>query len=87
MMRSILDMAVGGPSFTCSLEVASKQTMVITAAHQSCEIRPVTGEEESLESGATRISIPGIEDAIDHAFEQERLLREIDPNFGRQVTQ
>lgn len=81
MIRSVLDMAAGGDSFYCDLDVASRQTMVITKAHEVSEIQPVAGERVLLDNGAVRTVIPGIEEVIENAFAQEILFH--DNDFSR----
>ena len=77
MMSSVLDMVNGGTSFYCDLEAASKQTIVVNAVHQACEIHTVAGEQETLDNGAVRTAIPGIEDVFDKACTEEKLFSEM----------
>jgi len=76
MIHSVLDVAGGGTSFYCDLDVASKQTIVVNAVHQACEIHTVASEQVTLDSGVVIRTIPRIEEAIDSAFEKETLLYE-----------
>jgi predicted dehydrogenase len=76
MMQAALDMADGGTSFTCDLDVASMQTMVVSAAHQACEIQSVPNEQVPLDNGAVRMTIPGIEEVIESACEKETLFHD-----------
>jgi predicted dehydrogenase len=77
MMSSVLDVLNGGTSFYCDLEAASRQTIVVNAVHQACEIHTVASEQETLDNRAVRTTIPGVEDAIDKAFTEEKLFSEI----------
>jgi predicted dehydrogenase len=76
MIANVLDMVEGGTAFYCGLDVASMQTIVVNAMHQACQIHTLAGERVALDNGAVRTIIPGIEEAIDMAFEKERLFQE-----------
>lgn len=78
MIPPILDAMRGGSSFVCDLELASCQTMVVGAIHDTCEILPVAGETIAVQDGAPRTVIPGIEAAMRRAFDEERLLTQSD---------
>lgn len=73
MIDSVLDMADGGTVFYCGLEMASRQTMAVTAMHRACEIHTLAAEPVASNKGGMRMVIPGIEEAIEQAFEKETL--------------
>jgi len=77
MMRTVMAMTRNAAPFYCNLEIACRQTIVINAMHQACGIHPVPCEYASLDKGIVRAFIPGIEDTIEKAFEQESLFHEI----------
>lgn len=76
MLQTILDVSQGGSPFYCDLGLASAQTQVIEAMHQTSEIHSVNCEWEYLDNGKTRAIIHGIEKSIERAFEQEQLFSE-----------
>ncbi len=78
MMSPVLDAVRGGASFICDLDLASRQTMVVSAIHDTCTIVPVKGETIAVQEDTYHTVIPGIEEAMSKAFEEERLLRDSD---------
>ncbi len=76
MMKSVFDAVQGGSSFICDLETAIRQTMVVSAIHQSCTIQPVEGKTVIPETGPASTFIPGIEEAMHKAFDAEQFLDE-----------
>jgi len=77
MMAAVLDCIRGGSSFYCDLEMASRQTMVVSAIHEKCAIRPVEGETSTPEAGLAATFIPGIEEAMREAFDADQLLQSV----------
>lgn len=77
MMKPILDAVNGGSSFICDLELASRQTMVVSAMHEQCVIQTLDGETVRRGSGTFSTVVPGIERIMRQAFEAERMLGEI----------
>jgi len=75
MMAAVLDCIQSGSSFYCDLETASRQTMVVSAIHEKCDIQQVKGETSTPEAGPGATFIPGIEDAMREAFDADRLLQ------------
>jgi predicted dehydrogenase len=74
MMSAVFDAVKGGSSFYCDLELASRQTMVVDAIHESCEILQVACETVAPEKGPAKTFIPGIEADLRAAFDEERAL-------------
>jgi len=52
--------------------------MVVSAIHDTCTIVPVKGETIAVQEDTYHTVIPGIEEAMSKAFEEERLLRDSD---------
>lgn len=77
MMSAVLDAIRGGSSFICGLDLASRQTMVVSAVHESCEIHPVEGHVAAPSDGPALTYIPGIEAALRTAFDQEQPLSDL----------
>jgi len=75
MMAAVLDVIQGGSSFYCDLEIASRQTMVVSAIHEKCAIHPVESETSTPEGGPSATFIPGIEEAMRKAFDADLLLQ------------
>ncbi len=71
MMSAVLDAVQGGSPFYCDLELASRQTMVVDAVHEDCEILQVPGKTVTSQGGKVRTFIPGIEDDMRAAFDEE----------------
>jgi len=74
MMSSVLDAVRGGSSLVCDLDLASRQTMVVSAIHDTCTIVPVKGETIAVQEDTLRTVIPGIEAAMIKACEEEQQL-------------
>lgn len=75
MMASVLDVLQGGDAFHCDLEMASRQTMVVSKIHETGVIQAVRGETVISQDDVASTFIPGIETAMRQAFENETMLR------------
>ncbi|MDT8391753.1 MAG: Gfo/Idh/MocA family oxidoreductase [Lentisphaeria bacterium] len=75
MMASVLDALQGGDAFHCDLEMASRQTMVVSRIHETCAIQSVQGETVISQDDVVSTFIPGIEAAMRQAFDNETMLR------------
>ncbi len=78
MMSAVLDAVQGGSSFYCDLELASRQTMVVSAIHKGTAIQAVEGETCTPDKGPAKTTIPGVEDDMRAAFDAETMLSETD---------
>jgi len=58
-------------SLFSDLETASRQTMVASAVHRKCDIAQVTGKTDNSQDGKAMTVIPGIEDDMRAAFDEE----------------
>lgn len=79
MAAAVWDAVQGDSSFVCDLEIASRQSMVVSEIHRRCAIQPAQGETSTAESGISYTVIPGIEEAMRQAFDQEQMLRDSSP--------
>lgn len=73
MMDAVLDAIRGGSSFYCDLDLAARQTMVVDAIHRACTIHPVDGESIPWDNGAVQTILPGLDEIMRTAFENEEL--------------
>ncbi|MFH0938686.1 MAG: Gfo/Idh/MocA family oxidoreductase [Planctomycetota bacterium] len=78
MMYSVYDMVRGGPAFYCDLALASLQTIVVNAAHEACAIHTLKGQTLLENDGSARTVIPGIDEVMENAFQEEKLFHESD---------
>jgi hypothetical protein len=72
MMDNVLAWIRGDRSaFVCDLDMAIKQTMVVSAIHESCAIQNVQAKTDALKDRQQITVIPGIENSLRHAFSSE----------------
>ncbi len=76
---ALLDRLQGGDAFICTLDIASRQTLVVNGAHESSRIHAVPEAHiiTPYEGNAERIVIAGVDDAINRGFEEEALFSEL----------
>ncbi len=83
MMQSVLKMAQGQPSAICSLEMATKQTLAMSAVNQVCKIHNVPGKTRRNDDGSTTAFIPGIEEVIEEALTGEKMFNQCNAPWAK----
>lgn len=72
MLRAVLDAVQEKDGFYCDLEMASRQTAVVSMIHAHCPIQTVKGETITTGNASPRTFIPGVERLLRKAFENNQ---------------
>lgn len=77
MIASVIETVKGANSFICDIEMASRQSIVVSMIHDSQKVKKLSRSTVISKEGKASTFIPGIENVMRKAFEKECLFQDI----------
>jgi predicted dehydrogenase len=79
VMKALGEKLANPSAFVCTMQIAMAQTLCVNGAHESSAVHviPADQKETIVEGDAFRVAVHGIEDILDRAFAEGKLLSEL----------